>query len=60
MAYATSLSLRAGKAVVRNDMFDVEVCEPKRVVLIRFRGELAQADSRPRCDGPGDAGRAAL
>ena len=25
-------------------MFDVEVCEPKRVVLIRFRGELAQAD----------------
>lgn len=25
-------------------MFDVEVCEPKRVVLIRFRGELAAAD----------------
>ena len=25
-------------------MFDVEVCEPKRVVLIRFRGELAEAD----------------
>lgn len=25
-------------------MFDVEVCEPKRVVLIRFRGELAPAD----------------
>jgi hypothetical protein len=25
-------------------MFDVEVCEPKRIVLIRFRGELAQAD----------------
>lgn len=23
-------------------MSDVEVCEPKRVVLIRFRGELAQ------------------
>ena len=25
-------------------MFDIEVCVPKRVVLIRFRGELAQAD----------------
>jgi hypothetical protein len=25
-------------------MFDVEVCEPKRIVLIRFRGELAEAD----------------
>lgn len=25
-------------------MFDVEVCAPKRVVLIRFRGELAEAD----------------
>jgi len=25
-------------------MFDVEVCEPKQVVLIRFRGELAAAD----------------
>ncbi|MBS0523772.1 MAG: hypothetical protein JSS04_09060 [Proteobacteria bacterium] len=25
-------------------MFDVEVCDPKRVVLIRFRGELAVAD----------------
>jgi hypothetical protein len=25
-------------------MFDVEICEPKRVVLIRFRGELAEAD----------------
>jgi hypothetical protein len=25
-------------------MFDVELCEPKRVVLIRFRGELAEAD----------------
>jgi hypothetical protein len=25
-------------------MFDIELCEPKRVVLIRFRGELAQAD----------------
>jgi hypothetical protein len=25
-------------------MFDVEVCEPKRVVLIRFRGELAEGD----------------
>jgi hypothetical protein len=25
-------------------MFDVEVCGPKRVVLIRFRGELAEAD----------------
>src|SRR5690242_6931577 len=25
-------------------MFDVAVCEPKRVVLIRFRGELAEAD----------------
>ena len=25
-------------------MFDVEVCEPKRVVLIRFRGELTAAD----------------
>ena len=25
-------------------MFDVEMCEPKQVVLIRFRGELAEAD----------------
>lgn len=25
-------------------MFDVEICEPKRVVLIRFRGELVEAD----------------
>ena len=25
-------------------MFDVEVCAPKRVVLIRFRGELTAAD----------------
>jgi hypothetical protein len=25
-------------------MFDVEVCETRRVVLIRFRGELAEAD----------------
>ena len=25
-------------------MFDIEVCKPKQVVLIRFRGELAQAD----------------
>jgi hypothetical protein len=25
-------------------MFDVEICEPKRIVLIRFRGELAEAD----------------
>lgn len=25
-------------------MFDVEVCEPKRIVLIRFRGELVAAD----------------
>ena len=25
-------------------MFDVAVCEPKRVVLIRFRGELVEAD----------------
>jgi hypothetical protein len=25
-------------------MFDVEVCTPKRVVLIRFRGELTAAD----------------
>jgi hypothetical protein len=25
-------------------MFDVEVCKSKRVVLIRFRGELAEAD----------------
>jgi hypothetical protein len=25
-------------------MFDVEVCESKRVVLIRFRGALAEAD----------------
>jgi hypothetical protein len=25
-------------------MFDVEVCEPKRVVLVRFGGELAAAD----------------
>jgi hypothetical protein len=25
-------------------MFDVEVCEPKQVVLIRFRGELVEAD----------------
>lgn len=25
-------------------MFDVEVCAPKRVVLIRFRGELAEGD----------------
>jgi hypothetical protein len=40
-------------------MFDVEVCEPKRVVLIRFRGELAEADftaldalGRERQEGP--------
>ena len=40
-------------------MFDVEVCEPKRVVLIRFRGELAEADftaldvmGREMRDGP--------
>jgi hypothetical protein len=25
-------------------MFDIEVCEPKRIVLIRFRGELSEAD----------------
>ncbi len=25
-------------------MFDIAVCEPKRVVLIRFRGELVEAD----------------
>jgi hypothetical protein len=25
-------------------MFDVEICEPRRIVLIRFRGELAEAD----------------
>jgi hypothetical protein len=25
-------------------MFDVEVCESRRIVLIRFRGELAEAD----------------
>ena len=25
-------------------MFDVEISEPKRIVLIRFRGELAEAD----------------
>jgi hypothetical protein len=25
-------------------MFDVEVCETRRVVLIRFRGELTEAD----------------
>src|SRR3954470_5655248 len=28
----------------RSGMFDVEICESKRVVLIRFRGELAEAD----------------
>ena len=40
-------------------MFDVEVCEPKRVVLIRFGGELAAADftaldamGREMRDGP--------
>jgi hypothetical protein len=25
-------------------MFDVDICEPRRVILIRFRGELAEAD----------------
>ncbi|HYD05477.1 MAG TPA: hypothetical protein VEC60_07115 [Reyranella sp.] len=25
-------------------MFDIEICEPKRIVLIRFRGELTEAD----------------
>jgi hypothetical protein len=25
-------------------MFDLEICEPRHVILIRFRGELAEAD----------------
>jgi hypothetical protein len=25
-------------------MFDIEICEPRHVILIRFRGELAEAD----------------
>jgi len=33
-------------------MFDVEICEPKRVLWIRFRGELAEADFA-RLDGLG-------
>ena len=33
-------------------MFDVEVCEAKRVLWIRFRGELAEADFT-RLDGLG-------
>jgi hypothetical protein len=43
-------------------MFDVEVCEPKRVVLIRSRGELAAADftaldamGREMQEGPGQS-----
>ena len=33
-------------------MFDVEVCEAKRVLWIRLRGELAEADFT-RLDGLG-------
>lgn len=40
-------------------MFDVEISEAKRIVLIRFRGELAEADftaldalGREKQDGP--------
>lgn len=25
-------------------MFDIDVCEPRRVVLVRFRGQLTEAD----------------
>lgn len=25
-------------------MFDIEICEPRHVILFRFRGELAEAD----------------
>lgn len=25
-------------------MFDLEICEPRRIALIRFRGELSEAD----------------
>ena len=46
---------------MRYGMFDVEVCEPKRVVLIRFGGELAAADfTALGAMGRGDAGWAAL
>jgi hypothetical protein len=25
-------------------MFDIDICEPRRIVLVRFRGELTEAD----------------
>ena len=26
------------------DMFDIEICEPRRIVLVRFRGQVTEAD----------------